>query len=180
MSSLKLASTSRVRNSSVTSGNAGRHTSVKNLLAARLLGWLSARANRCRQALGPSPGGETVRTDSDEGNVATIASLRKHSTRNALCSPQVISSITTENGNPMMMVALVSASTSPTMSMAKVRSPVVMAQKTRSHGLASVRGVGSRELRLAITNAPESAEVTYSNRPTNVATLALKTTPGYW
>lgn len=121
-----------------------------------------------------------MRTDSDDGSVVRSASSRKRSTRSARYSPQMIRNITRENGSPMMMVALVSASTPPTTSMAIVSSPVASAQKMRSHGLASVTGVGSRVLRWAITRAPESADVTYSSRPTNVASPALNVTPGYW
>ena len=82
------------------------------------------------------------------------------STRRARHSPTMIRYITTENGRPMIRVAFCSVVTPPTRSMARVSTPVPTAQNTRSHLGPSWLGSSMRDVKLLITSAPESADVT--------------------
>ena len=71
------------------------------------------------------------------------------------------STSTNANGSPKMIVAYCRARMPPTTSIATVSRPVTAAQRMRSHGGAVVAGrCAASEHRLAITSAPESAEVT--------------------
>jgi hypothetical protein len=77
-----------------------------------------------------------------------------------LYSPHTTPTITNATGRPMITVAYCHAKMLPAARIANVSAPVATAQKIRSQALASSPAVRSRDDRLAITSAPESAEVT--------------------
>ncbi len=103
---------------------------------------------------------DPLRPERDVRRVRRWLSACMASMRRALNRPYITSTSTNANGSPMMMVAFCSAGTPPTMSIPTVSRPVATAQKMRTHGAPSDWGVFRCEVRLAITSAAESAEVT--------------------